>query len=192
MAAVVMVAGLTACTGGTDDRAEACTDGTYTWSGVQRSEKLTELADPIFFEKTTASYSAKLKRVDDTVYRPTVSVPPKGVDAAGVIKALGRHLKVEEPLADPTETYGLEDEHYFESATGDHKGAYYAWGYIKLVDADFTYTCGSGEPIKGHVRTWDGTGSGFLPCASEPSDITTGRDAAVRTCPEGSPATKAA
>ncbi|MDC0772880.1 hypothetical protein [Streptomyces sp. HD] len=190
LAAVAMVAGLTACTGGTDDRVEACTDGTYAWSGVKRWEKLTELADPIFFEKKTASYSSKLKRVDNTVYRPGVSVTPKGVGAAAVIKALGRHLKVEEPLAGPSETYGEEVEQYFENATGDLKGAYYAWGYLKLVDADFTYTCGSGTPLKGHVRTWEGSGSAFLPCSSEPWHTTTGREAAVRTCPEGSTATK--
>ncbi|MFI7409008.1 hypothetical protein ACIBU0_10110 [Streptomyces sp. NPDC049627] len=191
LAAVAMAAGLAACTGGTDDRVEACTDGTYAWSGVKRTEKLTELADPIFFEKKTASYSSKLKRVDDTVYRPSVSVAPKGVGAVGVIKALGRHLKVEWPLAGPSEKYGDGVEEHFEAETGDLKGAYYSWGYLKLVDADFTYTCGSGTPIKGHVRTWEGSGSGFLPCSSEPSDITTGHDAALRTCPEGSPATRA-
>ncbi|MGW2380315.1 hypothetical protein [Streptomyces sp. NPDC001658] len=191
LATAALAAGLTACTGGEDERVEACTDGTYAWSGVQRSEKLVELADPITFKKTTASYSAELKPVDDTVHRVTVSTAPKGVDAAGVIKALGKHLKVEEPLAGPSETWSpAEQGHYFEAGSGGYKGSYYSWGSLALVDADFTYACGSNEPVKGHVSTWEGTGSGFLPCSLDPSDSPAAREAALRTCPEGSPAAK--
>ncbi|MFI9175143.1 hypothetical protein [Streptomyces lincolnensis] len=194
LATVALAAGLTACSGGSDEkdeRAKACTDGTYAWSGVQRSEKLVELADPIRFEKTTSSYAAELKPVDDTVHRVTVSTAPEGVGAAGVIKALGRHLKVEEPLAGPSETWTPEEQgHYYEAAAGDYKGDYYSWGSIRLVDADFTYTCGSGDPVKGHVTTWEGTGTGFLPCASDPVDSPAARTAALQTCPAGSPAAK--
>jgi hypothetical protein len=35
---------------------------------------------------------------------------------------------------------------------------------INLVEADCMYTFGSDEPVKDHVLTWGGTGSGFLPC----------------------------
>jgi hypothetical protein len=191
--AAALVTGLTACTGDSDergtDKATACTNGTYAWSGVRRTQKLTALSDPITFEKRTASYSAKLEPVGDRVYRPSVTGAPRGVGAAAVITALGTHLAVEEPLAGPSEKEAPEEDHYFEVATGDLKGAYYAWGYIKLVEADFTYTCGSGEPVKGRVRTWEGTGSGFLPC-SEPFDDIAARLAAQRTCPAGSAAAK--
>ncbi|MFH9587477.1 hypothetical protein ACH4LS_20390 [Streptomyces luteogriseus] len=189
----VLVAGLTACTGdaGGDGKAEACPNGTYAWSGVRRTQKLTAMSDPLLFEKVTASYSAELKPVDDRVYRPSVTGAPRGVRAAAVITALGRHLKVEEPLAGPSEREVAQEDHFFEIATGDLKGAYYAWGYVRLVEADFTYTCAGGERATGRVRTWEGTGSGFLPC-SESSDDTAGRLAARRTCPAGSAAAQGA
>ncbi|MGW2704461.1 hypothetical protein [Streptomyces sp. NPDC001340] len=194
LAAVALLAGLTACTGGgrssEDEGAKACSKGTYAWSGVQRAEKLIALADPVSFAKKTESYTAHLKPVGDTVYRPTVTGVPAGASAAGVIKVLGRHLKVEEPLADPSETERPVDDHNFEATTGDLKGAYYSWSWIGLVDADFTYTCGNGEPVKGHVRTWETSGSGFLSCSSGPADQASGRTAARETCPDGSKAAK--
>ncbi|MFJ8592679.1 hypothetical protein [Streptomyces sp. NPDC093598] len=188
-----LVTGAAACTGDSDQRGAgqttACTNGTYAWSGVHRMQKLTAMSDPITFEKRTASYSAEFEPVDDTVYRPSVTGAPRGIGAAAVITALGSHLKVEEPLAGPSEKEAPEEDHYFEVATGDLEGAYYAWGYIKLVTADFTYTCGNGEPVKGQVRTWEGTGSGFMPC-SEPPEGTAGRAAAGRLCPAGSRAAR--
>ncbi|MGW3034525.1 hypothetical protein ACWDCB_25340 [Streptomyces sp. NPDC001178] len=193
LAGVALVAGLTGCGGGgssTDNRAKPCTGGTYAWSGVRRTEKLTALGDPVSFAKRTESYSSHLKPVDHTVYRPTVTGVPAGASAAGVIKALGAHLKVEQPLADPSETERPGHDEYFEVHTGDLKGAYYSWAYIELVDAGFTYTCGSDKPVRGEVRTWATTGSGFMPCAEDPADQATGRTAARETCPHGSRATR--
>lgn len=189
-AAVLATVTLAACTSDSDGKgsaAKSCTDGTYTWSGVRRSQKLALLADPIRLEKKTDYYKALLKPVDDTVNRPTVTGAPAGVGAARVIKALGTHLEVKEPLADPSETDPTE-KRYVERGTGDLKGSYYSWAWVDLVEADFAYTCeGSAKPVKGHVRTWGTTGTGFRPC-SEPSDTTVGRAAARRTCPAGSPA----
>ncbi|MGX1565884.1 hypothetical protein [Streptomyces sp. NPDC055506] len=188
----VLVTGLTGCTGDSGDgKAEACADGTYAWSGVRREQRLTALSDPIRFKKKTGTYTSRLEAVGDRAYRPSVTGTPEGADAAGVIKALGRHLKVTEPLAGPSDTERPAEDHFFESATGDHQGDYYAWAAIDLVEADFTHTCGDGEPAKGHVRTWEGTGAGFLPC-SMPSDETAGRLAAERTCPAGSEAAEEA
>ncbi|MFJ5996438.1 hypothetical protein [Streptomyces sp. NPDC092370] len=189
-----LVTGLTACTGdaGGDGKAEACTNGTYAWSGVRRTEKLTEMSDPITFKKRTASYSARLKPVDDKVYRPSVTGAPRGIGAAAVITALGTHLAVEEPLAGPSEKEPPEVGHYFEAATGDLKGDYYSWGYIKMVTADFAYTCGNGEPVKGQVLTWEGTGSGFMPCSEELPEGVGARAAARALCPADSRAARAA
>ncbi|WP_432037811.1 hypothetical protein [Streptomyces cucumeris] len=191
LATVTLAAGLAACTGdsdGKDDAAKSCTDGTYSWSGVRESEKLSSLADPIRIKKKTDYHKALLKPIDDTVFRPTVTGAPTGVGRDRVVKALGTHLKVREPLAGVSETEPAKEGHYVERATGDLKGSYYSWGWINQVEADFTYTCeGNAKPVKGHVRTWKGTGSGFLSC-SDPSETTTGRAAARRTCPDGSPA----
>ncbi|MEU5394328.1 hypothetical protein ACFYQT_21510 [Streptomyces tibetensis] len=196
LVAGVLVTGAAACSGGSggdgNGRAEACAEGTYAWSGVRREQRLTALSDPIWFKKKTDSYTSRLEPVGDRVYRPSVTGAPEGVGAAGVIKALGRHLKTEEPLAGPSEEEVPERDHYFEVETGDLKGAYYAWGYVELVTADFTYTCGNDEPVQGRVRTWEGTGSGFMPCSEEPSEGVAGRAAAGELCPADSRAARAA
>jgi hypothetical protein len=185
----VLVTGLGACTGGQDrvgdEKAEACAEGTYAWSGVRREQRLTALSDPIRFEKKTGRYTSHLKAVGATLYRPSVTGAPEGAGAAGVITALGRHLRAGKPLAGPSDTERPAQDHFFESSNGAHEGAYYAFAAIDLVEADFTYTCGGRKPAKGHVRTWEGAGAGLLSC-STPSDETAGRLAAQRTCPTGS------
>jgi hypothetical protein len=168
--------------------ATICAHGTYRWSGVRQWQEVTALADPVTLPKGTEHYESNLKPVDDTVYRVVVSHVPKGVRAARVITALGDRLKVDTPLADPSEVMRPEQSQFF-SDTGELEGPYYSWGSISLVEADFTYTCGYTAPVRGHVRTWETVGVGFLPC-SEPSDEDAGRTAALRLCPAGSPATE--
>ncbi|MER7487693.1 hypothetical protein ABTY20_17640 [Streptomyces sp. NPDC126497] len=193
-----LVAGLAGCTGdpGGDGEgkaaATACADGAYAWSGIRRTQELTAMADPIRIEEETDSYEARLEPVGDPVRRPSVTGAPRGVGAAGVIRALGARLRTEEPLAGPSETERADEDHYFEVATGDLKGAYYAWGWIDLVEADFTYTCGSAEPVRGRVRTWEGTGSGFLSCSETAGeDDVPARTAGRGSCPAGSAAAEA-
>jgi hypothetical protein len=197
LAVVVLGAGSAGCgvTAGSSrlsaDAATICAHGTYQWSGVQRRQELTALADPVTFPKGTEHYESTLKPVDDTVYRVVVSRVPKGVGAARVITALGDRLKVDVPLADPSEVMRPEQSQYVDD-TADLEGPYYAWGSISLVEADFTYTCGSTAPVRGHVRTWETVGVGFLPCSEPLYDIAeqAAHTAALRLCPAGSPATE--
>ncbi|MDX3129141.1 hypothetical protein PV367_04835 [Streptomyces europaeiscabiei] len=196
----VVALGATACTedsgdGATRDdgraRAASCTDGEYAWSGVRHRTKLTALGEPVTFAKGTDSYRTRLEPLDaDTVHRPTVSGVPAGVAPARVIKALGAHLKVEEPLAGPSEEERPE-ESVFGWHAGELEGAYYLWNQIGFVDADFSYTCGDAEPVRGHVHTWETVGKGFLSCDTTP-DGAAGRAAAEELCPAGSRAAKAA
>ncbi len=197
LAVVVLGAGSAGCgvTAGSSrlaaDAATICAHGTYQWSGVRQWQQLTALADPVTFPKGTEHYESTLKPVDDTVYRVVVSRVPKGVGAARVITALGDRLKVDVPLADPSEVMRPEQSQYFDD-TSDLEGPYYAWGSISLVEADFTYTCGSTAPVRGHVRTWETVGVGFLPCSEPLYDIAeqAAHAAALRLCPAGSPATE--
>ncbi|WP_327401517.1 hypothetical protein OG194_15995 [Streptomyces sp. NBC_01288] len=199
VAVVVLGAGAAGCgvTAGDSrlsaDAATICAHGTYRWSGVRQWQELTALADPVTFPKGTEHtehYESALKPVDDdTVYRVVVSRTPKGVGAARVIKALGDRLKEDNPLAGPSEVMRPEEAQYFTD-TGDLEGAYYAWGSISLVEADFTYTCGSTAPVRGQVRTWETVGVGFLPCSEPLYDVAAdaAHAAALRLCPAGSPA----
>ncbi|MFF7264782.1 hypothetical protein ACFZCL_31510 [Streptomyces sp. NPDC008159] len=194
LAALLLTAGASACTSDSDDaagpdaRASVCTDGTYTWSGVRHRTRLTALGEPVTFPAGTDSYETRLKPLDRTVHRVTVTGTPQGTTEAGVIRALGARLKAEEPLAGPSETEGPE-ETAFGRHTGDLEGAYYLWREIGFVDADFAYRCLGADPVHGHVHTWERVGGGFLPCDTPP-DGAAGRTAAERLCPAGSPAVK--
>jgi hypothetical protein len=176
-----------------DDRAHGvtCTDGTYTWSGVRHRTELTALGEPVTFPKGTHSYETRLRPLEPgTVHRPTVTGAPRGVSPARVIKALGVHLKTEEPLADPSEEEPPEVTAFGRHA-GPLEGPYYLWKQIGFVDARFTYTCGDAGPVRGRVHTWETVGRGFLPCDTPP-DGAAGRVAARELCPAGSRAAKAA
>jgi hypothetical protein len=183
-----------------DDRAVACTHGTYAWSGIERGQKLTGLADPIRLKKRTDSVSVHVKPVKGVSYKPHMTSTAAGVRAADAIKALGRYLKTDEPLADPTESAEpAAAGSYIEQDSSDLKGAYYGWSYIDLVEADFTYTCAGGDagPIKGHVLSWAANGSGFLSCGDPlrdgPDKAGSAERTAVReTCPPDSAAAKSA
>ncbi|WP_427920167.1 hypothetical protein [Streptomyces sp. cg40] len=196
LTAVVMLGTAGCGAAATDDgrstagAATICAHGTYQWSGIQRRQKVTALADPVTFPKGTEHYESSLKPVDDTVYRVTVPHVPRGVGAARVVEALGDRLRTDEPLADPSEVVRPERSQYFED-TGDLEGPYYSWGWIGLVEADFTYTCGYNAPVRGHVLTWETVGEGFLPC-SETSDGAAGRSAGLRLCPAGTAAGESA
>lgn len=187
--------GVTACTGGSGDRAtgddgraraaSSCANGEYAWSGARHRTQLTALGEPVTFAKGTDSYETRLEPLDtETVHRPTVTGAPRGVAPARVIKALGAHLKVAEPLAGPDEEE-VPEEIVFGRHAGELEGAYYLWRQIGFVDADFAYTCGDAEPVRGHVRTWETVGQGFLACAVS-SDGAAGRVAAETSCPAGS------
>ncbi|MGW1670000.1 hypothetical protein [Streptomyces sp. NPDC002324] len=198
---LALALGATACTGGPggaaapdDGRARAgvsCADGKYTWSGVRRTTWPTALGEPVTFAKGTHSYETRLHPLEPgTVHRPTVTGAPEGVSPARVIKALGAHLKVEEPLADPSEEEPPEESEFGWHA-GGLDGPYYLWKQIGFVDARFTYTCGDAEPARGRVHTWETVGTGFLPCDTPP-DGAAGRAAAEELCPVGSRAAEAA
>ncbi|SNX63811.1 hypothetical protein SAMN06272735_5623 [Streptomyces sp. TLI_55] len=187
-ALVALAAGLTACSD-SDTRAGSCTDGKYTWSGVERTQKVTKLAAPITIARPTASYKAPLEVIDTVVYSRAVTPVPPGAGRSGVLAALDEHLDVDESKAGAM----VDTRHggTYVEGTALHKGAYYAWSYVDLVDADFTYTCEDVDPVKGHVRTWDEIGSDLRSCAeTAPSD--SGREAAARRCPTGSKAAREA
>jgi len=210
LATTALLLGTAGCTSGgsgegkndKQDKAAACTQGTYAWSGVERVEKLTGLADPITFRtKKTASVAVDIKLVDSGTYKPHMTSTAPGVRAADAIKALGRYLRTDEPLADPSApAEPADDGGYYSVHEGEFKGSYYAWSYIGLVEADFTYTCrgGGAEPIQGHVLTWDDSGSGFMSCGDPiedgalPTSKAAERAAAAKLCPADSPAAKSA
>ncbi|MGP4049446.1 hypothetical protein [Streptomyces sp. 2A115] len=202
-ALLVPVAG---CTGGGDDEdakagvGRACARGTYAWSGIEREQKLIALADPITVTKETDPISVHLKPVRGVSYKPHMTSTAAGARAADAIKALGRHLKTEEPLADPSESTVPDERGSYIEAPSSPKGSYYAWEHVELIEADFTYACpgSDAEPVKGHVLSWERTGSGFLPCGNPMIDEGSGKSGAAEriavreTCPADSPAAKSA
>ncbi|MFD4476999.1 hypothetical protein ACFWPU_12925 [Streptomyces sp. NPDC058471] len=190
-AAATLLAGLTACTSdeGGDKRAtpRTCKGGTYTWSDVRQKSTLTGLAKPVAFKRKVSSYSAEIDPLKGARRSVSFTTLSEGIDAKTAIASLGRHLRSEEPLAPLGEETGDKGS-VIEDATGDiGPGAYFAWSYADVVEANFTYRCGDAEPARGHVATWGSVGTGFLPCAQRNEDADAAALAAARErCPEGS------
>ncbi|MFJ6565981.1 hypothetical protein ACIQNU_01040 [Streptomyces sp. NPDC091292] len=205
MGAVAVWAGATGCTIGGEDavagsgdpsrEAIRCDASGFTWGEPKREVELTGVSDLI-------QYSGKGEMTADVRggerhYTPNVSGTSARLSAAQVIKALGAHLKTDEPLAAPGDVANPDTMTEFHSSGGHPRGAYYSWSSVSLVSADFTHPCASG---KGRVVTWEGTGTGLLSCADRIT-WTTGdeedragarviHEAAVKVCPKGSAATR--
>ncbi|MFC9848748.1 hypothetical protein ACFWFF_37010 [Streptomyces sp. NPDC060223] len=191
----------TGCTSGGNVKADAASCA-YAWSGIEREQKLTGLSEPITLKRKADSVSVPIDSINGVHYEPRMTFTAPGVRAADAIKALGRHLGTTEPLADPSEGAVPEETGmYYELHAGNLQGSYYAWTYVDLVEADFTYNCagaGDTEPVGGHVLTWDRVGQGFLSCGDPVEDGDLGtpeaatRIAALKLCPADSPAAKTA
>ncbi|MER7174637.1 hypothetical protein [Streptomyces mesophilus] len=187
-------------------KSKACGGEAFEWSAVDRRAELTGLAKPIHVKKDGQHYTAHIKSVDGRFYEAGVTPAgggkrgdgDQGPKPAQVMASLGKEIGADEPLAEPGEKH-MEDKDgmFFENATGDPAGHYFAYSYIELVSGDYRYTCGDGEPSEGHVVTWTAAGSGTLPCASriedeafagEPDLAAVEHQAAQASCPPGSPA----
>ncbi|MFI6942134.1 hypothetical protein ACIBI4_22920 [Streptomyces sp. NPDC050418] len=200
-ALLALSAGATACTssGSPEEAApqrQSCGKDAYTWSSVQRRTELSGLAKPIHVTKDGRGYNATFEPVDGRSHKASVlgASAARGPRPADTVKALGRLLDVS-PLGRPGEK-ATDPGRLTLSDTRAAAGHYFAYVYVPLVDADYTYRCGSAAPAEGHVSTWSGTGTAALPCseriernpADDPDLADVAHEAALARCPAGSPA----
>ncbi|PAZ11627.1 hypothetical protein CLM62_33980 [Streptomyces sp. SA15] len=212
LAMVALAAGLVACTGGegkVDSRssgksdkaavAKACADGTYAWSGVKKTDKLTGVSGV----ESLGDGGGKLTERLERVYTPQPSVRTSGpaVSAAEVLFSLGKKIgEIESEARTLAEadgdTWSFTDVHVEAPAINDGKtevdgaGEFVRFAGVREVAGDFSYVCPGGKTTTGHARTWQVDITGIADCDESVGDSDLAREAARRACEEGSPATR--
>jgi hypothetical protein len=215
-AAAVLAVGLMGCTGGDDDGdgrssgrtdetvVQACTGGTFTWSGVTRTDRLTGVSEM----QRIGDGGGRLTHRMERVYTPGPSVKTEGpaVSAAEVLYSLGRKIGEIDSDAptlakdDSGTTYVFADPK--AKAPGldsrvsrvDGSGEFVTYAGVREVTGDFRYSCPDGTTT-GHARNFTVDLQGVLSCdepLSSGDKDTVALQAARRSCAEGSVAAEQA
>lgn len=159
----------------------ACRGGTYNWFNLQDRSVLNGLAAP----QRIPGRTKKMIKLTEPVRRlrtdqaSLVSEGPRP-DERQVLFALAVHIGFAEEGDDPETGTGLaEPGEYAPVDTGggefgdtDRTVRLASFSFVRLVETDFRYTCGSGEgreTTTGHVVTWRSSGGGLVTC-EEPLD----------------------
>lgn len=212
-ATAILVAGVAACTSDKKDApkssvksdkavVKACAGGTFTWSGVKQTYRLTGVAEMQLVGQEGAKLTKPVKRV----YTPRPSVETEGpaVSPAEVLYSLGK--KIGEIESDRTLADVERDADSFTDVNRkapaldngtievEAAGKFVHFAGVREVTGDFSYSCPGGKTSTGHVRSWTVDIDGDLEC-----DVALGaktedyaRQAARRSCEEGAPATEKA
>ncbi|MCX0245816.1 hypothetical protein [Streptomyces drozdowiczii] len=161
----------------------ACRGGTYTWFNLRDQSVLNGLAAP----QRIPGKSHTMVKLTEPVRRlrtDQASLDFQGPrpDQREVLFALSVRLGFAEKDEDPEAGSGLaEPGQYAEIDSGGGEVgasgrtlrlAYFS--FVRLVETDFRYTCGSGggrRATTGHVVTWGSSGGGLISC-EEPLDRT--------------------
>lgn len=207
LATVAMAAGLAACTGdekdepkssGKGDKAvvKACTDGTFTWTGVRRTDRLTGVSEAQRV-RDDGTINVQLERVYTP--KPTVRAEGPAVSPAEVLFSLGKRVgeidSDAHTLAEVSgETWAFTDVHLaapkldsgLSKVTGPGELVEYAG--VREWEGDFRYTCSGGKTTTGHARNWTVDIGGVLSCQESVDGDGLALQAARRSCEAGSPA----
>ncbi|NUP20598.1 MAG: hypothetical protein HOZ81_31850 [Streptomyces sp.] len=206
LATAVLAAGLTACTGGEKDEptnsakgakaavVKACTDGTFTWTGVRKKDRLTGVSEARRVAPD-GSYKARMERVYTP--RPAVRAAGPTVSPAEVLFSLGKRIgeidSYARTLAEVDgDTYSFTDVHLappdldsgVSKVTGPGENVEYVG--VREWEGDFRYTCSGGKTTTGHARNWTVDISGILSCDESVDGDGLALQAARRSCAEGS------
>jgi hypothetical protein len=212
LAAVTLVAGLAACTGDKDkgknkssrksDKAvvQACANGTFTWSGVKQTDRLTGVAEMQLVGEGGGKLTKRLERVYTP--RPSVETDGPSLSPAEVLFSLGKKIgEIESDartLAEADDTWSFTDVNLaapaLDSGTTevDGSGKFVLFAGVREVTGDFSYACPGGKTTTGQARQWRLDIDGILECDEAVGAKDYAREAARRSCEEGSAATRAA
>ena len=209
LAGVALVAGLTGCSGGGDAKAaakssapavaKACADGSFTWSAVRKTARLTGVSEVQSQGNGGGRLTGPLKRVYTP--RPSVQASGPAVSPAEVLFSLGKKAGVIESDARTaaesdvgtwfTDVNAKAPSLDAGRITVKGPGENVQYAGVREVEGDFNYTCPGGTTTKGHARSWLEDLSGVLDCQEafhESQGI--GHQAARLACKPGSPATR--
>ncbi|GGW88507.1 hypothetical protein [Streptomyces lomondensis] len=195
----VLATGLAACTGGggaardhETDRptAAACANGTFTWSHVNKRDRLTGVSEPERLEADGGPTRNALRRVHTP--RPSVRADGPVPSAAEVLFSLGKktgEIDSDAPTLSEAggDTWAFTDvrqpapELDTDRVTPHAAGEFYQYAGVREVSADFRYTCPDGRTASGHARNWTVDLAGLADCGERP-DSALAREAAQHAC----------
>ncbi|MEV6946005.1 hypothetical protein AB0N07_29260, partial [Streptomyces sp. NPDC051172] len=206
LAAAVLFAGLTACTGGASGHHEAkapvraCADGSFTWSGIRHTDELTGVSDVEVLGVGGGPLRHGMRRVSSP--RPSVRGAGPAVSAAEVLFSLGKRIGAIDSDArtlaedDDGTTYAFTDVHAKAPAPVgrtsriDGAGHFVQYAGVRMEEGDFRYSCADGGTTTGHARNWTVDLTGILDCQVNVARDGLARQAARHSCAAGSPAVR--
>lgn len=206
LAAASLIAGASGCSGDTDSGSEgkvsttgrptqagaearACENGSYSWSQVNESERLTGVSEV----ETLGKGGGELKNEVRRRYTPEASVRAEGPTVPSqVLFSLGKEIGFVDDLqfnGNALAGVGHKAPDLNDGTTEVHgAGAFVQYAGVRAVEADFRYSCPGGSSTHGHVKSWKNDISGVVDCA-EPASSKLGIQAARLSCERGAPAT---
>ncbi|KUJ66445.1 hypothetical protein ACZ90_36910 [Streptomyces albus subsp. albus] len=193
--AAIVLAGMTGCSGSGDESApQACHGGRYTWTNVSQRSVLTDMATVEAHRKGDRVSSRHAREVARYTAAVRTTAGPE-LPARTVIHALAGKMGAGELAGDEgSATTSRYDGSAYAVSEAAAPGRYVAARAIRLVEADFRYSCAApGEDsltTRGHVTTFVlGNEVGVVACREKPDH---GQAAGIRKaarlgCRKGDP-----
>jgi len=210
-ALAALLAGAVGCTSGSGDAGKtsasagtkgaqaaaagkACANGTYTWINIEKPTRLVGVSDVETLGKGGGTLKHKVRRL--ATFQVGVQAGTGAPAAKEVLTSLGR--KIGEIGADEdgtgaafTDVDGKAPELNDGSSTLNSSGRFVHYVALRVVEADFRYTCPGGSTTIGHAKSWIVPIDGVLEC-SQSTGNATAREAARLSCGADSVAAKTA
>ncbi|WP_055530165.1 hypothetical protein [Streptomyces graminilatus] len=223
-ALAALLAGAVGCTSGSGDAAKksdssatagarkapaavaatACANGTYTWFNIEKPTRLLGVTDVETLGKGGGELKKKLKRL--ATVEISVQAGHGAPAAAEVLFSLGKKVgEIDSDAASLKDADGISWQFLKVGHKGPDlndsrmsvagSGRFVQFAAVRVVEADFRYSCPGGRTSIGHAKSWIVPIDGVIECDSKLESFTRRDDAAVReaalfSCEPGSAATK--
>ncbi|WP_405950363.1 hypothetical protein OG588_32490 [Streptomyces prunicolor] len=172
---------------------KACANGTYTWINIEKPTRLLGVSDVETLGKGGGPLKHKVRRL--ATVQVAVQAGPGAPAAKEILTSLGRKIGEIDSDGDYvgafTEVGSKGPElNADDGGTLDGAGRFVQYAAVRVVEADFRYTCPGGKVTTGHAESWIVPISGVLEC-TESTGNATAREAARLSCGADSVAAKA-
>ncbi|MFI6548960.1 hypothetical protein ACIBO9_37515 [Streptomyces prunicolor] len=211
LALAALLAGAVGCTGGSGDAGKtsgsatagtkgaqaaaagkACANGTYTWINIEKPTRLLGVSDVETLGKGGGTLKNKVRRL--ATVQIAVQAGTGAPAAKEILTSLGRKIGEIDSDGDYvgafTEVGGKGPELNDGSTAPEASGRFVQYAAVRVVEADFRYTCPGGKAAIGHAESWTVPITGVLECG-ESTGNATAREAARLSCGADSVAAKA-
>ncbi|MEV0737409.1 hypothetical protein AB0I51_15830 [Streptomyces sp. NPDC050549] len=170
----------------------ACANGTYTWTNIEKPTRLLGVSDVETLGKGGGTLKHKVRRL--ATVRIAVQAGSSAPAAKEILISLGKKTGVidsDDDVSGFTDVGGKGPELNDGGAAPEGSGRFVQYAAVRVVEADFRYTCPGGRTTFGHAESWSVSIDGLLECDTGTGNATA-REAARLSCGADSTAAKAA